>query len=177
MSRIGKKGVTIPAKTEVKVSGSKVTVKGPLGEMTRTFTPAIKIEVEGSEVKFTPVKNTLENNALWGTYASHVKNMVEGVNKAFEKKLVIEGIGFKADVKGEELIMAMGFSHQVKIKIPKGVKITSEKGILTISGMDKEVVGRVTAEIRAVKKPEPFKGKGIRYNDEIIKRKEGKKTA
>ena len=124
MSRLGKKGVSIPAKTEVKVNGNQVTVKGPLGEITRPFAPAIKIEVIGTEVKLTPIKITLENNALWGTYASHISNMVEGVNKAFEKKLIIEGIGFKADVKGDELNMSLGFSHPVKIKIPKGLKIT-----------------------------------------------------
>jgi large subunit ribosomal protein L6 len=177
MSRIGKKPIVIPAKTEVKVAGNTVTVKGPLGELIREFKPTIKVVVAEGSVNLTPVKNTLENNALWGTYASHLMNMIEGVNKAFERKLVIEGIGYKSDVKGDELTLNVGFSHPVKIKIPKILKVTSEKGIISISGIDKEIVGRFAAEVRSTKKPEPYKGKGIHYSDEVVKRKEGKKTA
>ncbi|MFZ2038469.1 MAG: 50S ribosomal protein L6 [Minisyncoccia bacterium] len=177
MSRIGKKPVAIPAKTSVTVVGKKVSVKGPLGELTREFRPEVKIEVVGNEVVLTINKVTQENKVLWGTYASHIKNMIEGVNKNYEKKLVIEGIGFKADVKGEDLTMSLGFSHLVKMKVPKGIKITSEKGVLTIAGMDKEMVGSFAAQIRSTKKPEPYKGKGIHYEDEVIRRKEGKKTA
>lgn len=177
MSRIGKKPVAIPAKTSVTVVGKKVSVKGPLGELTREFRPEVKIEVVDNEVVLTINKVTQENKVLWGTYASHIKNMIEGVNKNYEKKLVIEGIGFKADVKGEDLTMSLGFSHLVKMKVPKGIKITSEKGVLTIAGMDKEMVGSFAAQIRSTKKPEPYKGKGIHYEDEVIRRKEGKKTA
>jgi large subunit ribosomal protein L6 len=177
MSRIGKKPVAIPAKTSVTVTGKKVSVKGPLGELTREFRPEVKIEVVGNEVVLTLNKVTNENKVLWGTYASHIKNMIAGVNKAYEKKLIIEGIGFKADVKGEDLTMSLGFSHLVKMKVPKGIKITSDKGILTITGMDKELVGSFAAQIRATKKPEPYKGKGIHYEGEVIRRKEGKKTA
>jgi len=177
MSRIGKNPIAIPAKTEVKIVGNTVTVKGPLGELVREVSPAIKVEIVDGNVILTPVKKNLENSALWGTYASHIRNMVEGVNKAYEKKLIIEGIGYKADIKGDEMTLNVGFSHQVKIKIPKTLKVTQEKGVITISGCDKELVGRFTAETRAVKKPEPYKGKGIRYSDEVIRRKEGKKTA
>jgi large subunit ribosomal protein L6 len=178
MSRIGKKIITIPAKTEVKVNGDTVTVKGPLGELTRTFRPGIKIEVADGKVSFTPVaKNpNVTMNSLWGTVASHVSNMISGVNKAFEKKLIVEGIGFKADIVGTNLVFKLGFSHPVPIVIPKNLKVASEKNIITVSGIDKEFVGQYVAELRDLKKPEPYKGKGIRYEKEVIKRKEGKKT-
>jgi large subunit ribosomal protein L6 len=179
MSRIGKKNIIIPAKTEVKVEGNTVTVKGPLGELTRSFMSGIKVEVKDSQVSFTPVakKMTVDISSLWGTVASHVNNMILGVNKAFEKKLIVEGVGFKADVVGTNLVFKLGFSHPITVAIPKNLKVASEKNIITISGIDKEFLGKYVAEIRALKKPEPYKGKGIRYSDEVIKRKEGKKTA
>ncbi|OHA46007.1 MAG: 50S ribosomal protein L6 [Candidatus Taylorbacteria bacterium RIFOXYD2_FULL_36_9] len=178
MSRIGKKIITIPAKTEVNVTGDSVMVKGPLGELTKSFRPGIKIEVIDGKVSFAPVaKNpNVTINSLWGTVSSEVNNMILGVNKAYEKKLIVEGIGFKADVVGTNLVFKLGFSHPVTIAIPKNLKIISEKNIITISGIDKEFVGRYVAELRALKKPEPYKGKGIRYEKEVIKRKEGKKT-
>ncbi len=178
MSRIGKKIITIPAKTEVEVLGSTVSVKGPLGELSRTFQAGIKIEVAEGKVSFTPVtKNpNVTVNSLWGTVSSHVNNMILGVNKAYEKKLIVEGVGFKADVVGTNLVFKLGFSHSITVAIPKNLKVASEKNIITISGIDKEFVGQYVAELRALKKPEPYKGKGIRYFDEVIKRKEGKKT-
>ena len=178
MSRIGKNIITIPAKTEVKVTGDTVSVKGPLGELTRTFYPGIKIEVKDGKVSFTPVAKNINVtiSSLWGTVSSHVKNMILGVNKAYEKKLIVEGIGFKADVVGTNLVFKLGFSHPVTVAIPKNLKVTSEKNIITVSGIDKEFVGRYVAELRALKKPEPYKGKGIRYEKEVVKRKEGKKT-
>lgn len=179
MSRIGKNPIIIPAKTEVKIEGDTVSVKGPLGELKRTFRAGMKIEVKDGQVLVTPKssKVNVTMNSLWGTIASHIKNMVGGVNKAYEKKLIVEGIGFKADVVGTDLVFKLGFSHPVKVAIPKGLKITAEKNIVTVSGIDKEFVGQYVAEIRDLKKPEPYKGKGIRYSDEVIKRKEGKKTA
>jgi large subunit ribosomal protein L6 len=178
MSRIGKKIITIPAKTEVKVEKDTVTVKGPLGELVRTFKSGVKIEVVDGKISFTPVakKLTVDLNSLWGTVASHVNNMIIGVNKAYEKKLIVEGIGFKADVVGTNLVFKLGFSHPITVTIPPNLKVTSEKNIITVSGIDKEFLGKYVAEIRALKKPEPYKGKGIRYSDEVIKRKEGKKT-
>ena len=178
MSRIGKKIITIPAKTEIKIDGCTVSVKGPLGELVRTFQTGIKIEVADGKVSFTPaMKNpNVTINSLWGTVASHVNNMILGVNKVYEKKLIVEGIGFKADVVGTNLVFKLGFSHPVTVAIPKNLKVTSEKNIITVSGIDKEFVGKYVAEIRALKKPEPYKGKGIRYEKEVIKRKEGKKT-
>ncbi len=178
MSRIGKNIIIIPAKTEVKVEGDTVTVKGPLGELVRTFRPGIKIEVADGKISFTPVakKMNVDLNSLWGTISSHVKNMILGVNKAYEKKLIVEGIGFKADVVGTNLVFKLGFSHPINVAIPKNLKVASEKNVITISGIDKEFVGQYVAELRALKKPEPYKGKGIRYEKEVIKRKEGKKT-
>lgn len=178
MSRIGKKIITIPAKTEIKIDGNTVSVKGSLGELVRTFQPGIKIEVNEGKISFSPVaKNpNVTMNSLWGTVSSHVNNMILGVNKVYEKKLIVEGIGFKAEVIGTNLVFKLGFSHPITVAIPKNLKVASEKNVITVSGIDKEFVGRYVAEIRALKKPEPYKGKGIRYFDEIIKRKEGKKT-
>lgn len=177
MSRIGKNKIIVPAKTEVKITGQAVSVKGPLGELSREFPAAVKIEVVDGHITVTPVGNmTVDLNSLWGTVASHIKNMVAGVNKAFEKKLILEGIGFKADVVGADIVFKLGFSHPVKIAIPKNLKVTSEKNIIAVSGIDKEFVGRYVAELRALKKPEPYKGKGMRYEKEVIRRKEGKKT-
>ncbi|TSC61373.1 MAG: large subunit ribosomal protein L6 [Parcubacteria group bacterium Gr01-1014_107] len=176
MSRIGKKPIPIPSKTEVKITNDLLTVKGPLGEISRRFRPAIKIEVTPGQVTLSTEKQDLLSKALWGTYASHIKNMIEGVNKPFEKKLVIEGIGFRAELKGKKLSMKLGFSHPVEIDTPEGLKVSLEKESITVSGIDKEKVGQFAASLRSLKKPEPYKGKGIRYADEVIRRKQGKKT-
>ena len=177
MSRIGKQEIQIPKGVKVTKSGEVLTVVGPKGTLTKNFRDDISINIAENLIILNAKRNDKFSKSLWGTYASHIRNMVEGVNKAYEKKLIIEGIGYKADIKGDEMTLNVGFSHQVKIKIPKTLKVTQEKGVITISGCDKELVGRFTAETRAVKKPEPYKGKGIRYSDEIIRRKEGKKTA
>ena len=177
MSRIGKKSVEIPNGTTVSVLNNVVKVKGPLGELTRAFRPIIGIAVEGNQIVFTPKKTGVEVSAMWGTAASHVSNMVDGVNKAFEKKLILEGIGFKSEVKGKKLVFSLGFSHPVEMAIPEGLKVTAEKNLITVSGIDKELVGQFAAEIRDLKKAEPYKGKGMRYEKEVIRRKEGKKAA
>ncbi len=177
MSRLGKKGIEIPAKTTVTVNGDVVTVKGPLGELSRSFKKNIIIEVAGNKVELKPVKDTLENKALWGTYSSHITNMVEGVNKGYTNRLVVEGIGFKADITPVEIVFKVGFSHPVKVSIPKNLKVTSDKGIIVINGIDKELVTSFASSLKAIKKPEPYKGKGIRFEGEVIRRKEGKKTA
>lgn len=176
MSRIGKKPIILPAGTEAKVDGTTVTVKGKLGELSRTVKPVVTVTVEGNTVTLAPKNEELETLALWGTYASHVNNMVKGVNEEYVKKLLIEGVGYKAAVQGDKLVLNIGFSHPVNMSIPKGIKCEVEKNQITISGIDKEVVGEFAATIRAQKKPEPYKGKGIRYEDEIIRRKEGKKA-
>ena len=176
MSRIAKKPILIPKDTQVSHSAGIFTVKGPLGEVKRVFRPEIIIKIENNEISLLPEKNSLELLALWGTYASHIKNMLEGVNKSYEKKLIIEGIGFKSEVKGKELHLAVGFSHPVKVDIPEGLKVSVEKNIISVSGIDIEKVGQFVANVRSLKKPEPYKGKGIRYSDEIIRRKQGKKS-
>ena len=177
MSRIGKQIINLPEKTEIVISSGLVTIKGPLGELSRIVDPVIEIKVDGRNVTVHPKKETLESRALWGTYASHIKNMIEGVNKAFEKKLILEGIGYKSEVKGDSIALALGFSHPVNVSIPKGLKVTAEKNNISISGPSKEAVGEFAAKLRALKKPEPYKGKGMRYDTEVIKRKQGKKSA
>ncbi|MFZ2484971.1 MAG: 50S ribosomal protein L6, partial [Minisyncoccia bacterium] len=155
---------------------SSVSVKGPMGELTRELHPIIEVRVDGNTVTLHPKKMTLESRALWGTYASHITNMVSGVNKPFEKKLILEGIGYKSEVKGDKIVMALGFSHPVEVSITPGLKVTAEKNVITISGANKEDVGQFASRLRALKKPEPYKGKGMRYSDEVIRRKQGKKS-
>jgi large subunit ribosomal protein L6 len=177
MSRIGKKPIEIPAKTEVTLSGNILTVKGPLGELTKVVrTDVLDFAIENNEVTVTTKDSSLETNALWGTFASHIRNMVAGVNQEYVTKLIVEGVGFKADVQGNTLVMALGFSHPVKFDIPAGISCKVEKGEITLSGINKEVVTQFAAVIRSKKKPEPYKGKGIRYSDEVVRRKEGKKS-
>jgi large subunit ribosomal protein L6 len=177
MSRIGKKIITIPEKTEVSLVNGLLSVTGPLGTLSKTFKQDIVITIENGTVTLLPKANTLANRALWGTYASHIMNMIAGTNTPFTKKLILEGIGYKSEVKGTNIVLALGFSHPVIVPISEGLKVTAEKNVITVSGMDKEVVGQFAASLRALKKPEPYKGKGMRYDGEIIKRKQGKKTA
>ncbi len=176
MSRIGKKPIIIPAGVDVKVEGNKFSAKGPLGVLERVFDKSISIKKEDNIVVLTPQKKGVETNALWGTYASLVKSMVEGVSKGFSKTLVVEGIGFRAQLEGKTLVMNLGFSHQIKMPAPEGIDIKVEKNKIEVSGIDKQLVGQTAATIRAYKKPEPYKGKGIRYENEIIRRKAGKKA-
>jgi len=177
MSRIGKKPILIPDGVEVIIEGSAVAVKGAKGQLQREFRPELKIEVKDKKVIVSPAKQKKENGALWGTTRALIFNMIEGVKEGYEKKLQIEGIGHRAKIEGEELILQLGFSHPIKIKQPDGIKFSVEKNILSISGIDKELVGGIAAKIRALKKPEPYKGTGIRYVGEVIKKKAGKKVA
>jgi large subunit ribosomal protein L6 len=177
MSRIGKKTIEIPAKTEVTLLGNIITVKGPLGELSRTVrTDAIDVLIEGNHINLNPKNDSLETKALWGTFGSHIKNMIQGVNQEYVVKLIIEGVGYKADLQGNTLVMNLGFSHQVKLEVPAGISCKVEKGEITLSSIDKETVTQFAAVIRSKKKPEPYKGKGIRYSDEVVRRKEGKKS-
>lgn len=177
MSRLAKRPIAIPAKTEVSVKSGNLEVKGPKGTLTRAGNRLITIEVGPEGAQVSTKGETLEARALVGTYASHVRNMIEGVNQGFVKKLMIEGVGFKWDVQGKSLNLSLGFSHPVKMPIPEGLTVTLEKGVLVIAGPSKEVVGQFAANVRALKKPEPYKGKGIRYEGEVIRRKQGKKAA
>lgn len=177
MSRVGKQLIEIPEKTDVSFDGPLVTVKGPHGELSRTFKDNIKIDVdENNVITLTPKKESRTEYALWGTYASHLINMIQGVNTPYEKKLVVEGVGYRAEVSGETLTLHVGFSHPVQVPIPKGLSVSVEKNTISISGIDKEAVGQFAGSVRAIKKPEPYKGKGIRYEDETVRRKQGKKT-
>lgn len=178
MSRLSKKPIVIPAKTEVSISDTNtVVVKGPLGELTRSFPTVVAIVKEGSEIKVTVTNPHRNFKPLDGTVVAHIKNMIQGVNTLYEKKLLIEGVGYKADAKGADLVMALGFSHPVILEVPKGITAKTEKGSITISGISKDDVGAFAAKVRAQKEPEPYKGKGIRYSDEVIRRKQGKKSA
>ena len=177
MSRIGKQEIIIPAGVEVTQSGAILTVKGPKGTLTKTFRDDIIIKIADKIITLNIKRNDKFSKSLWGTYASHIKNMIAGVQTPYSKKLILEGVGFKSEVKGKELVFALGFSHPVVVKIPEGITATAEKNNITITGIDKELVGSFTAAIRALKKPEPYKGKGMRYEGEVIRRKQGKKTA
>jgi large subunit ribosomal protein L6 len=177
MSRIGKKTIELPEKTELTVSGAHVTVKGPKGTLERTLGPQVAIAIADKVVTLTPTDESNDTNTHWGTYASHITNMIAGVNEGFTKKLILEGIGYKADVRGTDLVMGLGFSHPVSKPIPASLKVTSEKGIVTVTGSNKEEVAQFAAQVRALKKPEPYKGKGFRYEGEVIRRKQGKKSA
>ena len=176
MSRIGKNAIAIPAKTEVNVSDGVIAVKGPLGELRRSYVSDVTIAVADGSVMVTPSSNSHEATALWGTFAAHIRNMVAGVNTPFVKKLQVEGIGYKVDVQGKKVVLNVGYSHPVHLDIPEGLTVTAEKGLITVSGSDKEAVGQFSANIRAIRKPEPYKGKGIKYEGEIIRRKQGKKA-
>ncbi len=177
MSRIGKLQIQIPAGTEVHVATDAVTVKGKGGTLVKPLHPAVKVVVENGAVSVNPANSSRLAKALWGTYAAHVKNMIAGVNTPFVKKLQVEGIGFKAEVAGKNLKLALGFSHPVLVPIPDGVTAAVEKNIITVSSANKEAVGQFAASVRELKKPEPYKGKGIRYEGEVIIRKQGKKAA
>ena len=176
MSRTGKQQLQIPEKTEVILSDGVITVKGPLGELKRELRSEIKVEIKDNTVSLNPTEDSVFANSLWGTYASHISNMIKGVNHPYEKKLIVEGVGFKVDVNGDKLVLSLGFSHLVEINIPADLTVSAVKNTITVSGIDKELVGQFTAMVRAKKKPEPYKGKGIRYDDEVVRRKQGKKN-
>ncbi len=176
MSRLAKKPIRIPEKVEVTINGTQVTVKGPNSTLSREFPSFIGIAREEGGIQVTSKNNKPETKMMVGTVVSHLSNMIKGSQESFVKKLIIEGIGFKAEVKGQEVVLSLGFSHLVKVKIPEGLTVKSEKGILSVSGSHIEMVGQFAARVRALKKPEPYKGKGIRYEDEVIRRKQGKKT-
>ena len=177
MSRLAKQPIAIPAKTEVTVSDGTISVKGPKGTLSRALGRNVSVEVGAEGVQVSQKGDTLQARAAVGTYASHVRNMLAGVNQGFSKKLLIEGVGYRWEVKGKQLHLALGFSHPVVVAIPEGIVVKADKGVLDISGFDKELVGQFAANIRALKKPEPYKGKGIRYEGEVIRRKQGKKAA
>jgi large subunit ribosomal protein L6 len=175
MSRVGKKILAVPSGVEVKVEGKTVKVKGPKGQLTLGLHPHVTAVVSGSELSVAVSEpDSVKDRALWGLFRRLIGNMVTGVTKGFEKKLEISGVGFKAAVQGKKLKLDVGFSHEVDFPIPDGVSVTVDKNVIAVSGIDKQLVGEVAASIRRVKKPEPYKGKGIKYADEVIRMKAGK---
>jgi large subunit ribosomal protein L6 len=176
MSRIGKKPIIVPENTKLKQVGGVITVKGPKGELSRIFRPEVNIKIDENTVTLESANNSKFARSLWGTYGSHLQNMISGVNSPFEKELIIEGVGYRAEISRDKLILSLGFSHKIELDIPEGLEVNVKKDVITITGIDKEDVGQFTAKVRSYRKPEPYKGKGIRYKNEIIRRKEGKKT-
>ncbi len=176
MSRIGKKPILIPESVEAKIADNKIIVKGPKGELQREIRPEIKVGVKGKEILVTVGKETKKTNAFWGLSRTLIFNMVKGVTEGYEKKLQLEGVGYRANLEGEDLILQVGFTNPIKIKKEEGIKFLVEKNIITVSGIDKELVGQISAKIRKVRPPEPYKGKGIRYLGEQVRRKPGKKV-
>lgn len=177
MSRVGKKPIEIPDQVEVEIKKNKVKIKGPKGTLDFKVRPEIKVEKKENQIVVSIKKETKKSPALWGTTRSVLANMVEGVRKGFQKKLEIQGIGYKARLEGDKLVLEVGFSHPIEIKKPSDIDLKVEKNKIIVSGIDKSRVGEVAAKIRAIKPPEPYKGKGIRYEGEEVRRKEGKKAA
>ena len=178
MSRIGKQELTIPEGTTVAIENSKLTVKKGSSENFRNVDESsVEVKIEGDKLTFSPRRNDKQSRSLWGTYASLAKSMIAGVNTPFEKKLIVEGVGYKWELSGNTIKFALGFSHPIVLDIPEGVTVTIEKLTMNITGIDKEKVGQFARKVRALKEPEPYKGKGIRYSDEVIRRKQGKRSA
>ncbi len=177
MSRLAKQPIEIPAGVSASISGEVITIKGPKGELSKSFKPLISIKLTDNTFVLENTGTDVFSRSLLGTYASHLKNMIEGVTTGYTKKLILEGVGFKSNVGGTSLDLALGFSHPVKLPIPAGLLVTAEKNNITITGADKESVGQFSAYVRSLKKPEPYKGKGFRYDGEVIRRKQGKKSA
>jgi len=176
MSRVAKAPVVVPAGVTVTLSGQDITVKGPVGELSRTIHSFVAVSHEESEIKTTIACEDKNAWAQAGTARALINNMVEGVSKGFEKKLVLQGVGYRAKAAGKSLDLSLGFSHPIKHAIPEGVKCeTPSQTEITLSGADKHLIGQTSANIRAYRKPEPYKGKGVRYADEYVRRKEAKK--
>ncbi len=177
MSRIGRKPIQIPEKVEVKIEGDLILIKGPKGELKNKLPAGVTVEKNGQEL-IVKVKDETDKKyrSLWGTWRQLINNMLVGVTQGFEKKLEINGIGFRAEVRGKELVLNVGYSHPVNYAIPQGLEIKVDKNTIIVTGFDKQLVGETAAQIRQIKKPEPYKGKGIRYFDEVVRRKAGKQV-
>lgn len=175
MSRIGNKVIVIPAGVTVEKNGNDVTVKGPKGELTRSFNPNITINIEGNEITLTRPNDEKENRAMHGTMRANLNNMVVGVSQGFEKALELIGVGYRAQLQGKKLVLNVGYSHPVEVVAPEGITIEVPSNTqVVVKGANKEQVGELAANIRGIRPPEPYKGKGIRYAGEYVRRKEGK---
>lgn len=177
MSKIGSKPIRIPEGVTVTLTNGVFSVKGKLGEVSVPVLPSITAVVEGGEIKLTTKDEKSQTRSNWGTLGAHLKNAIEGVTNGFKKQLEIQGVGFRATMEAKTLVLNVGFSHQVRYESPAGITITVEKAIITVTGIDAQKVGQTAAEIRDIKRPEPYQGKGIRYVGEVVRRKQGKKVA
>ena len=176
MSRIGNKPITIPAGVEIKQDGNKFTVKGPKGQLERELSDEIKVNIDGTEITFERPNDLPSIRALHGTTRANVNNLIIGVSQGFEKKLELVGVGYRVQANGKGLTLALGYSHPVEIEAVEGITFKVEGNTkISIEGIDKQLVGQIAANIRAKRPPEPYKGKGVKYADEVIRRKEGKK--
>lgn len=174
-SKVGKLPVTVPAGVTVSAANNVITVKGPKGELKQNYTDLVKVEVKGTEVTVTPTSESKAASAAHGLYRNLINNMVQGVSNGFTRSLIITGVGYRAEVKGKELVMNLGYSNEFIAIIPEGLTVAvDQNGKITITGIDKQKVGEFSAQIRKLRGPEPYKGKGIRYDDEVIRRKVGK---
>jgi large subunit ribosomal protein L6 len=175
MSRIGKRPISIPDKVQVVIDGSSVAVKGPKGEMSRTLPSLVTVSQEGQLILVTPLEESRKARQLHGLCRTLVANMIEGVSKGFQKKLEIQGVGYRASTQGSKLVLNLGYSNPVEMPFPPGIQMVVENNVnITVSGIDKELVGNTAAQIRDVRPPEPYKGKGVRYQGEMVRRKAGK---
>lgn len=178
MSRVGKKIIQIPSGVTVEQKDGKVFVAGPKGKLERVIHPLVTVKIENGTISVSVRnENVKSERSLWGTFSSHIQNMVEGVTKGYKKSLEINGVGFRVAMQGKDIKLEVGFSHPVVYNVPAIVTASVEKNVINLESFDKEVLGNTAAEIRAIKKPEPYKGKGIKYSDEVIRRKVGKTAA
>ena len=176
MSRIGKQVIAIPSGVQVSFDNSVLKVKGARGELSRIVRSEVAIDIADGTVTVRPVAKNRLANALWGTYASHAKNMIVGVTEGYRKGLEVHGVGYRAGMKGAQLELRVGFSHPVVLDVPEGLQVGVKDNTITVEGFDKEAVGAYAAMVRRVRKPEPYKGKGIRYAGEVVRRKQGKRS-
>jgi large subunit ribosomal protein L6 len=177
MSRVGRKHIAVPKGVNVTVGKAEVAVKGPKGELKRALPTGIVVKLNGGEINVERADDSRDNRAKHGMVRALVANMVKGVTDGFERKLEINGVGYRADVAGQKLNMALGFSHPVVFELPKGIAAKVDKNVVILSGIDKEMLGETASKIRAIRPPEPYKGKGIKYVEEVIHRKVGKTGA
>ena len=176
MSRIGKKPAPIPEGAEVKIADGIVTVKGKGGELSLTLTSDVTVSTDGGVITVTPTNDSRQAKLMWGTTQRNIMNMCVGVTVGFSKKLILTGVGYRANLKGKILVLQLGFSHDIDFPVPEGIKIVCEdQTTIVVSGIDKQKVGQVAAKIRSYRTTEPYKGKGVKYDDEYVERKEGKK--
>lgn len=179
MSRVGKKPIEIPSGVTVEVSGSQVAVKGAKGNLSLEIKHDIEVQVADNQVIVVPKADGKQEQIaqFWGLYRALIQNLIVGVSQGYEKKLQVEGVGYRVTLQGTKLVLALGYSHPIEVEAPEGITFAVEKNVITVSGIDKQLVGQVAADIRSKREPEPYKGKGVRYVGEYVRMKEGKKAA